>query len=231
MAYFVISDDATRGRLRKMQDITEQEMDRNYLPSLSFCMGNRKTDSLVPSISLRPILDCGNCSSCSRSCYDFRNDFIYDSQYRSRAKNFVVWTKNPRLYFDEISTFCKRQVSFRWHIGGDIVNDEYLKGMIRVAKENKHCRFLCFTKMFSLCNEYFSKHRKPRNLQIIYSGWVGQDMDNPHNFPTAHPIFPSGETSAMDGAKLCTGNCSECLISRKGCWSLKKGEQITFIAH
>lgn len=229
--YWVAKPELIKSRIDKMRSITEEVMNYEKLPNLSFSEGNRKTDSLVPSISLRPILDCGNCSCCSKSCYDFRNDFRFDDSYYSRAKNYVVWTKNPKLYFEEISLYCRRKVAFRFNIGGDIVNEMYLKGIIKVAKENRHCKFLVFTKMFDLCNEYFSKHRKPSNLQIIYSGWVGQEMPNPHNFPTSHPIFPNGETSASDGARLCTGNCSECLVSNKGCWTLKRGEQITFIAH
>lgn len=229
--YWVTKPEVMSARIQRMRSVTEEIMSLEELPHLSFSEGNRKTDSLVPSISLRPILDCGNCSQCSKSCYDFRNDLRFDDHYRSRAKNYVVWKKNPKLYFEEISLFCKRKVSFRWHIGGDIVNLDYLKGMVKVAKENRHCKFLVFTKMFDLCNEYFSKNRKPSNLQIIYSGWVGLDMPNPHNFPTAHPIFPDGTTSASDGARLCTGNCSECLVSNNGCWTLKKGEQVTFIAH
>ena len=229
--YWVAKPELIKSRIEKMRAITEEVMNYDELPNLSFSTGNRKTDSLVPSISLRPILDCGNCSHCSKSCYDFRNDLRFDDAYYSRAKNYAVWTKNPKLYFDEISLYCRRKVAFRWHIGGDVVNLDYLKGMIRVAKENRHCKFLVFTKMFDLCNEYFASHRKPINLQIIYSGWFGQDMQNPHEFPTSHPIFPNGETSASDGARLCTGNCSECFTTKSGCWTLKKGEQITFIAH
>lgn len=229
--FYESTDEVIRRRTERMIEITREIMSEEELPRLSFCEGNRKTDSLVPSISLRPMLDCRNCHCCFRSCYDLRNDFRYTDMYRSRAKNFVVFSKNPKLYFDEISIYCRRKVAFRWHIGGDIVNEEYLSGMCRVAKENRHCKFLCFTKMFELCNEYFAKHRKPSNLQIIYSGWLGLDMENPHNFPTSHPIFPNGETSASDGARLCTGNCSECYVQKSGCWALKKGEQITFIAH
>lgn len=229
--YWVAKPELIKSRIDKMRSITEEVMNYDELPNLSFSEGNRKTDSLVPSISLRPILDCGNCSHCCKSCYDVRNDLRFDESYYSRAKNYVVWTKNPKLYFEEISNYCKRKVAFRFNIGGDIVNLDYLKGIVKVAKENRHCKFLVFTKMFDLCNEYFSNHRKPRNLQIVYSGWVGQDMPNPHNFPTSHPIFPDGSTSASDGARLCTGNCSECLISNSGCWTLKKGEQVTFIAH
>lgn len=229
--YWEIKDDVKRGRLTKLTQITDELMNSSVLPNLSFSEHNKKTTSVVPSISLRPILDCGNCKSCNKLCYDIRNDFRYNSQFLSRCKNFVVWKKNRDLYFNEISNYCKRQIAFRWHIGGDIQNEDYLKGMIKVARENKHCRFLCFTKMFDLCNSYFAKHTKPKNLQIVYSGWIGLEMNNPLNFPTSHPLFDNGVTSASDGAKLCSGNCSICLIKKKGCWELKKGEQIVFIAH
>ena len=117
--YWVMKPEVMSARIQRMRSVTEEIMSLEELPHLSFSEGNRKTDSLVPSISLRPILDCGNCSQCSKSCYDFRNDLRFDDHYRSRAKNYVVWKKNPKLYFEEISLFCKRKVSFRWHIGGD----------------------------------------------------------------------------------------------------------------
>ena len=218
-------------RIQKLKDATEKLMQQDALPMLSFSEGNTKTDKLVPSISLRPILDCSNCKHCANSCYDIRNDIRYQVHYNSRAKNYVVWKKNPNIYFDLISAYCKNKQAFRWHIGGDIQNYNYLNGVVKVTKENRHCRFLIFTKMFALCNVYFEKHRKPSNLQIIYSAWIGQDMPNPHNFPTSHLLYADGTTSASDGARLCTGNCSECLTTNKGCWSLKKGQQVVFMAH
>ena len=45
-----------------------------------------------------------------------------------------------------------------------------------------------------------------------------------------HPII-DGVTSAPDGAKYCTGNCTECYKEDRMCWTMGKGESILFAAH
>ena len=35
---------------------------------------------------------------------------------------------------------------FRFHVSGDIPNTTYLCRMVEVAKRNRHCEILCFTK-------------------------------------------------------------------------------------
>ena len=86
--------------------------------------------------------------------------------------------------------------------------------------------------MFHVVNGYVNNGNIiPTNLKIIFSGWKGLDMPNPYNFPSAHPLFPDGSTSAKDGAKLCTGNCTQCLSENRLCWNLKKGEEVIFPAH
>lgn len=194
--------------------------------------GNKKTGT-IPSVSLLPVLDCGNCGSCDQSCYDLRNDMRYDSIVKTRARNSAIWTRDPYRYFAEISAYLLLNYprAFRWHIGGDIKNRLYLAGMVGIARKFPDIKFHAFTKMFKLVNAWINEYGEfPENLRIIFSGWLGQEMPNPHNLPTSHPIFPDG-TSAPDGTKLCTGNCTECLHKNRLCWSLKKGEAIGFIAH
>ena len=53
--YWVAKPELIKQRIDKMRSITEEVMNYEELPNLSFSEGNRKTDSLVPSISLRPI--------------------------------------------------------------------------------------------------------------------------------------------------------------------------------
>ena len=226
-----LSLEAFEKRLNYMVEKTNDFLPIADTLKIQFAEGNRKTKELVPSVSLRPVLDCKNCGKCGRLCYDLRNDCWHSAVMDGRSRNYAIFQNNPKRYFDEISEFCKRKIAFRWHIGGDIVNMEYLKGMVRVARENKQCHFLVFTKMFDLVNEYLDKHSKPKNLQILFSGWVGLEMNNPHNLPTAHPIFADGSTTADNGAYLCKGDCTHCLLYKEGCWNLKKGEQVVFYAH
>lgn len=193
--------------------------------------GNRKTGFAVPSVSLIPVKDCGNCSSCSRLCYDIRND-MYPSVMDTRARNSAMARNAVDRYFKEIETACKAFRFFRWHIGGDILDYNYLLGVIRVAVNNPGCTFLIFTKMYDLVNYFVEAGGViPSNLQIIFSDWPGAKMDNPYKFPTSSPVFADGTTAAPADAIECPGDCSTCAVMGAGCWTLKAGQGVKFNAH
>lgn len=193
--------------------------------------GNRKTGFAVPSVSLIPVKDCGNCSSCSRLCYDIRND-MYPSVMDTRARNSAIAHNAVDRYFKEIETACKAFRFFRWHIGGDILDYRYLLGVIRVAVNNPGCSFLIFTKMYDLVNRFVEAGGViPSNLQIIFSDWPGAKMNNPYKFPTSSPVFADGTTAAPADAIECPGDCSSCAVMGAGCWTLKAGQGVKFNAH
>lgn len=198
---------------------------------VKFSYDNRKTGALVPSVSLIPVADCGNCKVCARGCYDVRNVCFQKTVQKARANNSAIAHEDPDRYFAEISEhIAKRNLRwFRFHAGADILNAGYFNGMIRVAKDNPHCRVLAFTKMFSVVNRWIDNNGElPENLQIIFSEWKGQEMDNPYNLPTSRPVW-KGEV--VPSGIWCGGNCSECAEKNGGCWSLKKGQRILFEAH
>lgn len=196
-----------------------------------FAKGNTKTGAAVPSVSLIPVYNCTNCTQCSGLCYDLRNDCCYPGCRDKRAVNAAILEADPERYFKEINDGVKTFRFFRWHIGGDIVNDYYLKKMVWVAEENPHCEFLAFTKSFDVVNNYLDVSKFPGNLHIIFSAWVGLEMDNRHNLPTSNPLFFDGSTTAHDGAKYCSGNCTECARAGEGCWVMKNGDEVIFPAH
>lgn len=196
--------------------------------------GNRKTGQGMPSVSLIPIYNCGNCKVCSGQCYDLRNDLCYEGCRRTRAINAALLETDRDRYFKEINDAVRGFRFFRWHIGGDIIDLDYFKRMCEVAKDNPHCDMLVFTKMFDVVNEFVEEYGEesiPKNLKVIFSGWIDLDMVNPFNFPSAHPLFPGGVTSAHDGALLCTGNCTECAKKGELCFKAEKGMEIVFPAH
>lgn len=194
--------------------------------------GNIKTGFAVPSVSLIPVADCGNCSVCSRLCYDLRNDCIYNGVTETRAKNSAIARKDRARYFREISQACRAFRFFRWHIGGDILDAEYFAGMIATAQENPGCTFLAFTKQYEIVNNFVRQGREvPANLQIIFSDWPGAKMNNPFNFPTSSPVFADGSTAAPAHAIECPGDCSNCAVMGSGCWTLKRGQGVKFNAH
>ena len=193
--------------------------------------GNSKTGADVPSVSLIPVHNCPNCKACSTLCYDLRNDCCYHGCRDKRAVNAAIFEAAPERYFNEINDAVKRFKFFRWHIGGDIINAYYFEKMIWIAEQNPGCEFLAFTKCFDIVNDYLDKKELPNNLHIIFSAWVGMKMDNRHNLPTSNPLFANGKTTAHDGAKWCTGNCSECARAGAGCWTMSNGDEVIFPAH
>ena len=194
--------------------------------------GNRKTGFSVPSVSLIPVADCGNCSSCSRLCYDLRNDCIYNGVTSTRAKNSALAHNAIDRYFFEIKKACKAFRFFRWHIGGDILNATYLAGVLDVAVCNPHCTFLIFTKRYDLINDYISNGGEiPSNLQVIFSAWPGAKMVNPYNMPVSSPLFVDGSHAAGPDPISCPGDCSNCAVMGSGCWTLKRGQGVVFAAH
>lgn len=230
--YWVLTPENMKKRIGKIQAVLAECEENVSKLRISISDGNIKLGN-IPSVSLLPVIDCGNCKQCCHSCYDLRNDFIYKQTIQSRCTNSAILRHRPEFYFESIHAFLGWQYprAFRWHIGGDIKDEHYLDQMCWIAKNHEDIKFLCFTKMFSVVNSYITLNGPlPSNLHILFSGWLGLEIPNPHNLPTAHPIFPDG-TSAPDGTRLCTGNCTECMRDNRLCWSLGKGESVGFVAH
>ena len=224
--------EAMKTRLAKM--VAARENFAKDLDSLHVFIssGNRKTGFAVPSVSLIPVADCGNCASCSRLCYDLRNDCIYNGVINTRAQNSAIARYNPKKYFKEIAEACQGYRFFRWHIGGDILSLAYLLGMVDVALKNPHCKFLVFTKRYDIINTFIQDGGEiPTNLQVIFSAWPGSDMVNPFNFPVSSPLFVDGSHAAGANPVNCPGDCSNCAVMGSGCWTLKRGEGVVFAAH
>lgn len=226
-----LNDESFIKRLNKMRDLVCEYADGVENRHVYISEGNSKTGKLVPSVSLVPVMCCPNCASCSKLCYDVRTDCMFPGVQRTRANNTAIWKADPDRYFREISEAIKKNGFrfFRWHIGGDIVNERYFQGMCEVAASHPDTKFLAFTKNFKVVNEHAEDI--PQNLQILFSDWVGQDTPNPHNFPTSNPLFADGSTTAKCGAYFCPGSCTNCALTETGCWTLKKGEQVVFPAH
>lgn len=206
---------------RDAMDITDRHIKLSY--------GNRKTGSLVPSISLAPILDCRNCAACAKGCYAIRNIMCYGASREMVANNSAIAHGDLPRYFSELNAAVKFVRFLRIHVSGDIISPAYLTGMVDVAIKNPHCQFLAFTKCYDFVNDYLDDHAEgfPENLHIIFSEWRGVDVPNPHNLPTSRPVWKGEKVEGI----MCPGSCSECAAFNRGCWTLKKGERILFEAH
>lgn len=187
----------------------------------------------IQSVSLPPVVTCSPaaCKFCGKKCYARKICKLRRTVKESYDNNLDILMNDKEKFWREVNAAVALTTYFRFHVAGDILNEEYLERMVDVARKNKHCQILCFTKKYTLVNFYLTRHRLPKNLHLIFSVWKGLVYINPYNLPEAHIIYKDGTTTASDGAKYCSGNCTECAAENKNCWTLKKGEQILFKEH
>ena len=194
--------------------------------------GNSKMGA-IPSLSLPPFVSCSPaaCKLCGKKCYARRIVARRKTVKDAYEKNLYLLKNEPEKFWREVNGALAMATHFRFGVSGDIYNADYFEHIVELTRKNKQCEVLCFTKQFDIVNAYLEHHRLPKNLHLIFSAWKGLDMPNPHNLPEAHVLFRDGTTTARDGAKFCSGNCTECAITNRNCWSLQKNEQIIFAEH
>ena len=197
--------------------------------TLSISKSNSKMGN-IPSVSLPPIITCKNCESCAKKCYAAKLARIYPSVKKAYERNYQILKDDRNAYFSQVRAAATMTRFFRYHVSGDILDVDYLDNMCKVARQCKTTQFLAFTKNYEDVNAYFENHKKPRNLQLIFSlPFDGAMIENPHKFPTAAVILKG--FTPKNNYKICGGNCSECASCGIGCWELKKGETIAFYEH
>lgn len=133
--------------------------------------GNSKLGK-IPNISMTPIKACGNCKSCASKCYALKAYRQYPATKAAWDHNLDAAKNDPKTYFGDIQAYLikSRPKYFRWHVSGDILNQEYFGHMVSIAILNPKTTFLAFTKMHSL--DYSAR---PKNLIVRFSQWPGMD--------------------------------------------------------
>lgn len=197
--------------------------------TISISTGNKKMGQ-IPSVSLPPVVTCKNCSTCAKKCYAAKLCRIYKTVREAYDRNLEILKEDRDSYFFQVKAAAITSRYFRFHVSGDIIDADYLDRMVKLARELKGTEFLAFTKNYEDVNEYFTAHKKPKNLHLIFSlPFTGAKIENPHNLPQAAVIL-KGQTPD-ENWKICGGNCTECACKGVGCWELKKGETIAFYEH
>ena len=196
--------------------------------SIHISNGNSKLGAIM-NISLPPVVTCHNCSSCKNYCYAVRTYNRFTGTAESWNANYLLYLTDPVTYFEEISAAVKTQRFFRWHVSGDIVDLNYLYGMIRVALDNRKCEFLAFTKAYQIVNAAIAAGAViPDNLHLLFSASPGVDMPNPARVPECHINFADPALNTYHGGAEyvyhCSGNCTECAANGCGCFFLKNGD-------
>lgn len=198
--------------------------------------GNIKLDG-IKNVSLPPVVTCGaNCKECKKYCYAIKSYNRLPNVRTAWAANYNLYLNDPKKYFDSIISATALERVFRWHVSGDIVDHNYLLGMIYVARKNNKCEYLAFTKNYSVVNKAIDDGVIiPDNLHIIFSASPNVKMNNPHGLPECHINFENSEkntyTNKFSYTYNCTGNCKECVINSCGCFFLKKGDAVVINQH
>lgn len=191
---------------------------------------------VIPSLNLPPMLTCAKGVPCAKLCYARKGTFTYNNVIKSHMENYVAYHNDSKAFFDSIHAKLNNGVVthkfFRWHMSGDIIDMQYLYGMIELANKNKQTKFLAFTKKHDLVNMYLqvSGKKLPKNLNIVFSAWdVNYKFENPFNLPIAYVDFKdkSLNPEIPHNAKHCSGDCVNCRL----CWTLKNGECTKFVQH
>ena len=197
--------------------------------AVSISVGNRKLGGVM-NISITPRQCCPKGIPCaSNGCYAFKAYRMYPHTRKAWNKNARIAKRDPDSYFLQIATRVTKAKPplFRWHVAGDILNPDYLRGMCRVAEANPETHFLAFTKAFDVGNLYEDLAVIPANLVIIFSGWPGMQFANPHSHRIAW-MQDGTETRVPDNAIECPGNCETCGL----CYELPKlGRDVVFHKH
>ncbi len=189
--------------------------------------GNTKIGN-TPNISLPPIQTCVPQAPCSKKCYAMKAWKQYPNVRKAWTNNLGAYCESPSQYFKDVSVFCqnKRPKYFRWHVAGDIPDQQYFEGMKDVAKQNPDTIFLAYTKKYY----QIVFHDIPENLTLIMSAWP--------DFPIAKSVtksFPVAWLSHDERIKdlgkdpiMCNDMCERCGMI---CYTKNRTQDVIFDMH
>ena len=196
-----------------------------------FSPGNKKMGA-IPSVSLLPNITCPPvCNkTCAADCYALKIANLRPVVMRAYAENTALLTSIPERYWAEVKAKIAKSRYFRFHVSGDMMGMPYLKRIVQIAKDYPGTDILVFTKMFNTVNQFIKDNGElPSNLHLLFSGWYNLIPDNPYHLPETN-LF-NAEHPPKPEWKLCGGNCYECACTDSGCWTIGKGETISFHQH
>jgi hypothetical protein len=185
--------------------------------------GNQKIGK-IPNVSLPPVLSCVKGVPCASEnlCYSLKAWRAYPNVRDARLHNWRVWLTRPHKYFGNISEFITKNNPqyFRFHVDGDIPDEQYFNRMIMLAEDYPNTKFLAFTKRYEL-----PIHKSPSNLTILPSAWPG------YNIPEFKRIawMDDGREDRYEHARFeCNKGCDECYA----CWHIYEiGKDVIFKKH
>lgn len=192
---------------------------------VSISCGNSKLGD-VPNVSLIPGQDCGDVP-CKRECYAMKAWRLYPNVRQAWQTNSAMAHQNRDAYFTAIEGFLAHHqpTYFRWHAAGDILDQDYLANMIRIAQAFPAIHFLCFTKRHDL-----DFTGLPDNLAVVFSMWRGWgDVAKARALGLGVAWMDDGTDPRIPpDAIKCPGGCDTCAK----CWNLPRlGRDVVFKKH
>lgn len=191
--------------------------------------GNSKIGR-IPNVSLPPVVSCPRGVPCAKQCYAMKAWRQYANCRKAWDGNLEFYKKDPCGYFAEIDAYLDKHPKlkrFRWHVAGDIVDGQYLQGMMNIATLHPKTRFLAFTKRYELL---IGVLKVPENLTLVASAWPGHPMQD--KVLEKFGVAWLWDAQNMDGrivvgSQKCPGSCKTCAY----CWTLKAGDNVIFEKH
>lgn len=166
--------------------------------------GNSKFGK-IPNVSLTPVKSCPIGVDCASRCCALKSYRMYPSVRAAWDHNLDSARNDPDTYFASIDAFISRKspAFFRWHVAGDILNQEYADSMASIALGHPTTRFLAYTKTG------FYSMATPKNLVILHSTWLDHDpVAGAKNFT----VYFSMAQLTKAKATPCAGDCTACKL-------------------
>ena len=200
---------------------------------------NKKTGPAIMDFAF-PLCTCRDDAPCKETCYANKKAQKICVVQAAYYRNFRLVNENMQDVFEQIIFEIKHSGlgTVRYFDSGDIINYEFLIGIMDIAKKLPDVKFMAFTKKYELVNQYLDEGNKiPDNFNIIFSAWDKLwKFDNPYDLPVAYvdfkdkrlnPDIPkNGFRCPTNGKKLGEITCSMC----KACWN-KKIKNVIFEQH
>lgn len=176
------------------------------------------------NLNLPPVKSCAKGVPCTKSCYAMKAYRLYPNVKSVWDENLQLATTDLERFFHEISCWLVLNNDprfFRWHSAGDILSQEYLEGMKKVAIRHRNIRFLCFTKKYDLDFDNL-----PKNLVVRFSMWNNYGDQDKVNIKRSWFLNPKDPDRRIPQDVVhCPGSCVVC----KKCWTSKK--DVVFVKH
>jgi len=124
----------------------------------------------IVHISMPPILTCPCSGKCKEYCYAQVGLQSWKPAKNFRLRNLDLFLNHP----DEFEKVAKEDIHgsgrriIRWLDSGDIMNQAFLKMMVRVAENFPDIKFYAYTKSISIVIN-FGWENLPKNLKLIQS--------------------------------------------------------------